>query len=120
MPLLFSYGTLQDARVQVATFGRTLRGQRDLLPGFERQLVSVTDPQVVAVSGLSHHANARYTGLGEHRVDGTVLDVTEAELTAADAYERTSGYTRIPVTLASGVRAWVYVHEKDSDRAGGD
>ena len=120
MPLLFSYGTLQDERVQVGTFGRKLRGQRDWLPGFERQLVSITNPRVVAGSGQSHHANARYTGLGEHRVDGTVLDVTEAELTAADAYERTSGYTRISVTLASGARAWVYVHEKDSDLAGGD
>ena len=118
MPLLFSYGTLQDEPVQRGMFGRAVGGQRDSLPGFERQLVAITDPQVVEVSGLSHHANARYTGLGQHRIDGTVLDVTEAELTAADAYERSSGYTRIPVTLASGVRAWVYVHEKDSERAG--
>jgi hypothetical protein len=119
MPLLFSYGTLQDERVQVATFGRSLRGARDVLPGFERQLVAITDPQVVAVSGLSHHANARYTGLRNHCVDGTVFDVTEAELAAADAYERGSGYTRVPVTLASGVSAWVYVHGKDQERAGG-
>jgi hypothetical protein len=36
MPLLFSYGTLQQEDVQWSTFGRLLEGQRDELPGFER------------------------------------------------------------------------------------
>jgi hypothetical protein len=29
MPLLFSYGTLQQENVQLATFGRLLYGQKD-------------------------------------------------------------------------------------------
>ena len=61
MPLLFSYGTLQDPAVQVATFGRR-------------------------------------------------LEVTDAELMAADAYEAPADYVRVAVTLVSGASAWVYVH----------
>jgi len=34
MPLLFSYGTLQDEPVQRATFGRKLEGSADGLSGF--------------------------------------------------------------------------------------
>src|SRR5579871_1487612 len=34
--LLFSYGTLQEKNVQIATFGRELTGRRDALPGYTR------------------------------------------------------------------------------------
>ena len=40
MPLLFSYGTLQEERVQLSTFGRRLRGETDALPGYEPSLVN--------------------------------------------------------------------------------
>ena len=39
MPLLFSYGTLQQDDVQRATFGRLLTGQRDTLPGYLQEIV---------------------------------------------------------------------------------
>ncbi|MGH9961724.1 MAG: gamma-glutamylcyclotransferase, partial [Pyrinomonadaceae bacterium] len=39
MPLLFSYGTLQQESVQLSTFGRLLQGQGDALLGFEQSLV---------------------------------------------------------------------------------
>ena len=51
MPLVFSYGTLQQEDVQRSTFGRLLQGQRDDLLGFEPSLVRIEDPQVVATSG---------------------------------------------------------------------
>jgi len=35
MPLLFSYGTLQQESVQRSTFGRLLDGPKDELPRFE-------------------------------------------------------------------------------------
>ena len=35
MPLVFSYGTLQEERVQLSTFGRLLQGYSDALIGFE-------------------------------------------------------------------------------------
>lgn len=39
-----------------------------------------------------------------------VFEIADAELAAADEYERTAAYTRIAATLASGKQAWVYVH----------
>ena len=39
---------------------------------------------------------------------------TDAELAAADEYERPALYRRVEVTLASGRQAWVYVHTPPS------
>ena len=109
MPLLFSYGTLQHDTVQLTTFGRLLAGQPDELPGFEPSLVPAVDPHPVAASGGTHHANAAFTGGCESRVSGTVFEISEAELEAADRYERLAAYERVAVVLASGKRAWAYV-----------
>jgi GNAT superfamily N-acetyltransferase len=98
MPLLFSYGTLQQEDVQWSTFGRLLEGQRDELPGFEP-----------AVSVSHQHANVMFTGGADSRVAGTVFEISDAELAQADEYEERAKYTRIAVTLASGKQAWVYV-----------
>jgi gamma-glutamylcyclotransferase (GGCT)/AIG2-like uncharacterized protein YtfP len=43
-------------------------------------------------------------------VSGTVFELTDAELAAADRYEEPAAYQRRTVTLASGKQAWVYVH----------
>ncbi len=117
MPLVFSYGTLQEEHVQLSTFGRLLRGERDDLPGFEPSLVPIEDPQVVATSGRTHHANATFTGRSDSRVSGTVFEITDAELAASDQYERLAAYKRIAVTLASGKQAWVYVDERSAPDA---
>lgn len=53
--LLFSYGTLQDKAVQLANFGRELNGQADRMPGYRLDWVEITDPDVLATSGKSHH-----------------------------------------------------------------
>ena len=107
MPLLFSYGTLQQDSVQLSTFGRLLRGEADELVGFERSLVTVEDPEFVAASGKAQHAIVRFTGQADGRVSGTGFEVSDDELTRADEYEP-AGYARIATTLASGKRAWVY------------
>lgn len=52
---LFSYGTLQQSQVQIETFGRLLQGQADALPGYRREMVRITDPEVVRTSGADHH-----------------------------------------------------------------
>jgi hypothetical protein len=114
MPLLFSYGTLQDETVQLSTFGRRLVGQRDELPRFEPALVKIDDPTVVAAIGRTHHANVRFTGSDATRVSGTVFDITDAELAGSDAYETAYFYKRIAAVLASGRRAWVYVEAKSA------
>jgi gamma-glutamylcyclotransferase (GGCT)/AIG2-like uncharacterized protein YtfP len=110
MPLLFSYGTLQREDVQQSTFGRLLKGQRDELLGFEQSSVRIEDPQVVAASGKTHHANVTFNGRNDSRVSGTVFEIADDELAAADQYEQLAAYKRVAATLASGKQAWVYVH----------
>jgi gamma-glutamylcyclotransferase (GGCT)/AIG2-like uncharacterized protein YtfP len=105
---LFSYGTLQQEGVQMATFGRRLAGQPDALPGYRREMVRITDPQVIAASGADHHPIVLTSSDPDDAVAGTVFEISQAELDAADTYE-VSDYTRIAVRLTSGLDAWVYV-----------
>ena len=115
MPLLFSYGTLQQAPVQLSTFGRLLQGQSDELLGFEPSLIE--DTQVVAANGGTHHANVTFNGRKDSRVRGTVFEITDGELAAADRYEEVAAYKRIAATLASGRLAWVYVDARSAPGA---
>jgi len=117
MPLLFSYGTLQQENVQLSTFGRLLHGQRDELPGFEPSSVRIEDPEVVAASGKTHHANVTFNGRNDSRVNGTVFEITDAELAAADQYEQLATYKRVAAMLASGKQAWVYVDARSAPGA---
>jgi gamma-glutamylcyclotransferase (GGCT)/AIG2-like uncharacterized protein YtfP len=105
---LFSYGTLQQPNVQLATFGRLLNGTPDALVGFTVQLVEIRDPQVVATSGKTHHPGVVRSGDAADRVPGTVFEITPAELASADSYE-VYDYERVEAVLASGIRAWLYV-----------
>jgi hypothetical protein len=108
MPLLFSYGTLLQEEVQLSTFGRKLKGAPDSLVGFLIVEVRIEDPDVVATSGKEFHPIARNTGSFNHRVPGTVFEVTEEELKHSDAYE-VDAYKRVETVLASGKSAWMYV-----------
>ena len=117
MPLLFSYGTLQQDHVQLSTFGRLLQGQADELLGFEPSLVKIADPQVVATSGNTHHANVTFNGRSDSRVSGTVFEITDAELAAADKYEQAAAYKRVVAKLASGKQAWVYLDARSARQA---
>ena len=119
MPLLFSYGTLQQEEVQLSTFGRRLQGQRDELPGFEPALAKIEDSDVVIKSGKSHHANVKFNGRSDSSVSGTVFAITDAELDAADQYEKLAAYKRVAARLASGKQAWMYVDARSATGAVG-
>jgi gamma-glutamylcyclotransferase (GGCT)/AIG2-like uncharacterized protein YtfP len=106
--LLFSYGTLRQPEVQRATFGREFTGRNDAIVGFDLDYVTITDPHVVATSGSDRHPILRPTDRVDAHVDGMVLEISEAELAAADEYE-VDDYRRISVPLRSGAAAWVYV-----------
>lgn len=106
---LFSYGTLQLASIQLATFGRNLNGASDALIGYEVTLVPIRDEAVAAELGVDHYRNLRFTGDESDVVEGMVLEVTERELESADEYEGDAEYRRIVVRLRSGVEAWVYL-----------
>lgn len=106
--LLFSYGTLQNASVQLDTFGRLVHGENDVLPGYTVDYAEIEDRRVVDLSGADVHPIVRATGSPRDKVMGRALWITEAELEAADEYE-VSLYRRVAAPLASGRVAWVYV-----------
>ena len=62
MPLLFAYGTLQIADIQLATFGRFLRGETDEAIGCEKHVITIQDPDVIAATGRAEHLNLRFGG----------------------------------------------------------
>lgn len=93
--------------MQLANFGRELAGSSDTLPGYSTALIAIRDQAVVEQSGNSHHAIAERSNVTD-QVPGMVFRITPEELMAADRYE-VSDYTRVQVTLGSGLRAWAYV-----------
>jgi gamma-glutamylcyclotransferase (GGCT)/AIG2-like uncharacterized protein YtfP len=107
MVRLFSYGTLQQESVQRSSFGRSLKGAPEALPGWKREMVEITDPDVLAKSGMRFHPII-VPGTASDEVTGMVFEITEDELASADRYE-VSDYKRIAVRLKSGAEAWVYV-----------
>jgi len=110
---LFSYGTLQDPAVQQGLFGREVEAAADFLDGFEVGTVTITDPAVIAASGSDRHPALRRSDAAKP-ISGQALALTSAELAIADRYEA-ENYARIPVTLASGRAAYVYVHKSEAD-----
>jgi gamma-glutamylcyclotransferase (GGCT)/AIG2-like uncharacterized protein YtfP len=106
--LLFSYGTLQQDDVQLASFGRLLEGQDDAMPGYRESVIEITDPEVIKASGKRFHPIVEPSDNPADEVEGRVFCITGAELEAADAYE-VADYRRILVRLRSGNQAWVYV-----------
>jgi gamma-glutamylcyclotransferase (GGCT)/AIG2-like uncharacterized protein YtfP len=108
MIALFSYGSLRQRKVQLATYERELEGEPDVLAGYALLPVQIGDARVVELSGAAVHSIACATGNPAHRVEGVVFTLSEDELAATDAYE-VEAYSRIEVTLESGRRAWAYV-----------
>lgn len=104
---LFSYGTLQEESVQLANFGRKLKGHRDVVTGWRLSTVAIRDPTVLALSGLAVH-KILVPGSPADEVNGVVFEISPQELQAADGYE-TEAYRRIKAKLKSGTEAWVYV-----------
>lgn len=104
---LFSYGTLQQESVQLANFGRRLRGHADVVTGWRLSTVEIRDPTVLAQSGLAVH-KILVPGEPSDEIDGVVFEINPKELATADGYE-TDAYKRVKVKLKSGMEAWVYV-----------
>jgi len=106
--LLFSYGTLQHKEVQLASFGRELQGRVDTLPGYVQTMLAIQDPQIVELSGKTHHPILQPSNNPRDEIPGVVFEITGDELLAADEYE-VDDYKRVLLPLKSGKEAWVYV-----------
>lgn len=107
MPLLFSYGTLQQEEVQIANFGRALTGNKDTLECYVVGEIEITDERVIRESGKAIHPILRFTGNSMDAVDGTVFEITDLELAQADDYE-VEDYVRVAANLKSGAECWIY------------
>lgn len=105
--LLFSYGTLRQRDVQLSTFGRELAGADDAIVGYRLEWLTITDPRVIETSGSDSHPILKPATAAD-AVDGSVFEITAAELAAADEYE-VDDYRRVLIPLRSGKQAWVYV-----------
>jgi hypothetical protein len=112
MPKLFSYGTLQFNQVQVDTFGRLLKGQADTLQSFTIKKLKITDPTVIQSSGTDIHPILEYTGNMKDEVEGTIFELTDEEIFAADRYE-VDDYERKLLKFKSGTEAFVYLAKSE-------
>ena len=105
---LFSYGTLQLEKVQQETYGRTLKGNKDILEKYRVEQLEITDKEVLATSGKKYHPIAIKTNNSGDKIEGTIFEITGYELTETDKYE-VSDYKRTLTVFASGKKAWIYV-----------
>jgi len=108
MEKLFSYGTLQIEQVQLDTFGRLLKGRKDVLRKYRMENLKITDPAVIKSSGTDIHPILQYTGNERNFVEGTIFEITGDELLKADRYE-VADYKRRKLLFESGTEAWVYL-----------
>ncbi|KIC61162.1 gamma-glutamylcyclotransferase family protein [Chryseobacterium taiwanense] len=108
MPQLFSYGTLQKEQVQIETFGRILKGEKETLTGYKLEMLEITDPEVLRKSNQKHHPILVFSGDMEDEVEGMLFEVTEDEILQADEYE-VDDYKRIETVFKSGKSGFIYV-----------
>ncbi len=108
MENLFSYGTLQQEKVQSDTFGYLLEGKRDVLQGYCISEVKIKDKSVIKLSGKEIHPILIFTGNIKDEIEGTVFRINSSELLMADKYE-VDDYSRVEAILKSGTKAWIYV-----------
>lgn len=105
---LFSYGTLQKETVQIELFGRLLNGAKDFLKGYKISSIEITD-EVFLAKGEGKIQKILIASKDDTDIiEGTVFEISEAELRMADAYEP-DNYRRVKVALQTGKEAWVYV-----------
>jgi len=109
--LLFSYGTLQLEKVQIESFGRVLKGEKDSLSSYKLTSLEIKDEKVLAQSQQKFHPIATPSTNVKDKVEGVVFEISKEELLKADSYE-VEDYKRIAVDLDSGKKAWIYVSKE--------
>jgi gamma-glutamylcyclotransferase (GGCT)/AIG2-like uncharacterized protein YtfP len=105
---LFSYGTLQKETVQLELFGRILNGTKDILKGYKISSIEIKDSAFLANGAEKLQQTLIRSGDAADLVEGTVFEISNEELLAADNYEP-DNYQRTKVALASGKAAWIYI-----------
>lgn len=101
---LFTYGTLQEEKIQFALYARALKGVEDGLPGHVLLKEKVFD-QYPIIQASQNKSDIIF---------GMVYELSEQEVLETDNYEG-ERYTRQKVRLQSGKMAWVYVKDTNSE-----
>ena len=104
---LFSYGTLQQDRVQLELFGRLLNGAKDCLIGYKISTIEIEDESFLAKGEQKYQLTVIPLNNENDFIEGVVFEISEAELISADKYEP-DNYKRFQVELESGKKAWIY------------
>lgn len=104
---LFSYGTLQKNEVQLELFGRLLHGTKDVLKGYKIASIEIKDETFLAKGEDKYQKTLVPSKDKEDIIEGTVFEISEAELLLADSYEP-DNYQRVKIRLKSGKDAWIY------------
>ena len=105
---LFSYGTLQQEKVQMDLFSRILKGTKDVLKGYKASPIEITDETFLATGDGKIQKIAMKSDDNNDSIEGTVFELSGKELLHTDSYEPPD-YKRIKVELASGKKAWIYM-----------
>jgi len=84
-----------------------LTGSKDVLQSYVVGEITITDERVLRESGKAIHPILRFTGTQQDEVEGTVFEITDAELAQADDYE-VDDYVRVAARLKSGKETWIY------------
>ncbi|MFT4969175.1 MAG: gamma-glutamylcyclotransferase (GGCT)/AIG2-like uncharacterized protein YtfP [Chitinophagales bacterium] len=105
---LFSYGTLQLEKVQLASFGRLLSGTKEVLEGFKLEQIQITEEAVLEKSEQKFHPIAIPSNNNKDKISGILYTISSQELKQADQYE-VSDYQRVRATFCSGKEGWIYI-----------
>lgn len=104
---IFSYGTLQNDKVQLNLFGRILNGYKDSLKGYRLSSIEIKDELIFSSNEEKYFHTVIISDNLNDTVDGTVYEISEEELLKADRYEP-ENYKRFKTELVSGKQAWIY------------
>ncbi|NMM47784.1 gamma-glutamylcyclotransferase family protein [Marinigracilibium pacificum] len=110
MNKLFTYGTLQNEKIQLELFHRVLTGKNDTLDGYELSTLSQVIEEEGVQTEISYPVIFKSTNPNS-KIRGAVIELTDDELKVADDYEG-DDYKRIAVFLASGTSAYTYIQNK--------
>lgn len=105
---LFSYGTLQQEKLQIKLFGRNLQRSADTPRGYKVAAIEITDETFLSKGEEKNQLTVIVSEDNNDFIKGTVLEVTAEELLMVDKYEP-AGYKRIKVAMESGKEAWIYI-----------
>lgn len=108
---LFSYGLLQEEKIQMKLFGKRLHGSADELRGYKVITIEITDETFLSTGEDKFQRTLVYSKNDNDIVKGTALEMTEKELLLSDKFEPVV-YRRTQVILKSGKQAWIYIADQ--------